>query len=342
MRLDGLFENIDDKDEFIAKCPVCDLYGDEQPDVVEFHDAHMASAKVADVAPKTAPWWNFFKDDMAKRGYQRQMGVWVRVPVTEDLDDKDEFMSAHCDYCENVHHYDPSNIDFDAFHIAHTQSEELATDETNWFDDDTFISEMRKRGYEKQRYLNRFLWTKTTPLKEDLDDKDEFGAPGISAAYYENSGGHYRHVVVFADGSRLYAHTLPSDAGGDYFEKFRDSTGALHDDNWPGIVEYENAMGQHRNSYYVPFTPEIWADWKKAFGALTEDIDDKDEFKKDCMVCRVNCALNPKLNQEDYHNAHEASKLASGVGLDNPNLYVTEMAKYGYFKDYNYGMWVKR
>lgn len=96
----------------------------------------------------------------------------------EALDDKDQFMPDRCDYCENVLHYDPSNIG-DDFHVAHTQAEGLATDKTGWFDDDIFIDEMRKRGYVKQYHLQQYLWTKTTPLKEDLDDKDEFHAPNV-------------------------------------------------------------------------------------------------------------------------------------------------------------------
>jgi hypothetical protein len=260
----------------------------------------------------------------------------------EDLDDRDEFKTDFCDYCETVGHYDRSNIDFDEFHIAHTQSEEIAKDETGWFDDDTFISEMNKRGFKKQYYLNSYLWTQVSPLKEDLDDTDEFGYPGISEAYYDNSDGHYRYVVIFSDGSKMYVHTLPSNAGGDYFQKFRDAGGELHDENWPGVGEYENAMNQHRNSYYVHFTPEIWADWKRAFGAIKEDLDDQDEFKEDCPVCRVNSYYNSKLDQDDFHNAHMSSRTAIGGGWsDDPKRYTAEMAKFGYHKDFVIGAWAK-
>lgn len=94
----------------------------------------------------------------------------------EALDDRDEFQPDRCEYCENVLHYDPSNIG-DDFHVAHVESEGLATDKTGWFDDDVFINEMRKRGYVKQYHLQQYLWTKTAPLKENLDDKDSFSPP---------------------------------------------------------------------------------------------------------------------------------------------------------------------
>lgn len=251
----------------------------------------------------------------------------------EVLDDRDQF-APDCGWCERY-----SGEDLIDFHRTHDIAQHMAAkvsganapQKAGWWNDyhEIFNREMNKRGYEREGGWRAGIstalgtWIKKPALKEALDDKDEFGSPcGYCMQYageVDRDRFHEKH-----EQAEIMAEHAAHEYGG-----WRSSAGRqkysdiFNIEMWRfGYIRLDSGRGP-------------WSD-----RPVEEALDDRDEFKSNCQVCRVNCAMNTKLDEEDYHNAHTAASQVAGP-FPKREIYDAEMAKYGYFKDYILRAWAK-
>lgn len=216
MRLTRLFEGLDDKDEF-ENCTVCPnnegylVPPQYQPE--EFHfdhiDAHNAGNKARDAATHDDSydaWIEASRKVMVSRGYKRITSIhgqdyWFKIPIKEDLDDQDQF-GPECGYCMQ---YASEVGDQQRFHEKHEQAEIMA-ERASWEVQggwnssagrqkysDIFNIEMWRFGYVRQD--SRGPWI-DKPLKEDLDDQDEFLVPNVRHYQLEDSTEDNEHWLI--------------------------------------------------------------------------------------------------------------------------------------------------
>lgn len=170
-----LNEDLTDKDEFVEPCNYCEGIFRWSPeltpeDQTEFHIAHVEWLR--------APTEIGITEIMAQHGFvhvgKGERGSayhWARKPLGEDLNDQDEF--SNCDYCGRHTELD----DIPRFHEAHLNATQITADghmiRPGPFDmNPKFHEIMNKHGYVwgvDSNWQSRWM-----PLKEDLNDQDEF------------------------------------------------------------------------------------------------------------------------------------------------------------------------
>jgi hypothetical protein len=126
MRLTRLLEDLDDKDEFDCRYCRAFIYG-ARMDVENqeaFHIAHAAAQRAAEKSLVSKSAGDIFGDAMARLGWSWISNRWVKAPLKEDLDDKDEF-TRDCTYC-GIQSMGGMILDMNEFHEAHSTAREAA------------------------------------------------------------------------------------------------------------------------------------------------------------------------------------------------------------------------
>lgn len=320
-------EDLDDKDEF-TNCLMCS----KQPEIdQQFHFAHVAASSRAtkeckakftsawraltkphvDNAEYTALFKKAFSRDMQRYGYAQEGNHWAKM-VKEDLDDKDEFR-ADCHYCSVVADQSPG-IDRNAFHHAHATIERM-TPKRLQSSHERYVKSMSQFGFIPIDPDDSYRWTFQKPLKEDIDDRDEFEPCEYKDCVSKSAihpKFHDAHVEAAAYADAAYAKNK---SWSDFVKNF-------------AIIMSKYGFVKDREGSWTTNEP------------VKEDLDDKDEFDPDCPYCEATAATSPGLDTRAFHVAHRTVVAARGTRIPWKD-FTTGMSMHGFTAGPGLGQWSK-
>lgn len=295
MRLTRLFEDLGDKDEFGSQCGYCLYHASEGVDLDRFHIKHEQAEIEAERATyeyggfrsidRNQKYHDIFNIRMWQFGYTRrdEKGPWFDRPLKEDLGDKDEF-GEPCtfDSCNQR----PDELEFHAAHIAARQAYNATINRIGKVGNmaqlsakKAYFDKMTEFGY-TQSYNRRDTggrWWDKKPLKEALEDTDEFGRVNVVRKYRRTHENIEPPQLPKLDPDRIVLRSTPRII--DYIYEFEDGALLFYEKH----IQYDEALSKSRVCF-KSVSNEI-TDLPSTFQGLpTEYIDGIRNFRTETVI----------------------------------------------------------